>query len=932
MSTALLSICLWIGASPVALLQEETPKPSPTVSPEAVTPPPLQLSPSTMDEYHLAMHLIDVRGKNEEGAEKLLALVDLPDVIAYPGQAPWLLTQAARALTLAGKSEEAQNLMPGIRNGSRGTAFEDSIRAQLSAFGPKQYGINRAFLKYVLSHWKEEGDTIWAEQVPEWVGLKREYGRALLPYLQYIIEDVNQEYGIQKRSFNIRDLVEMLDADSARWLIDYLTSQEEIEKAILMRGLNPGSGRSRRSFMDQLAQVEMATFILKLQSSGDNGDPKDRLQALLNYLSWGRPLHEDKDSEEWQELASIASELAAGLPLESESLGPLDVIAGLYMKNPLRYEQILLASANGSAGNLQRWFLANPPSFNRLLREWSLNGTDADRIRYTCMNPFLWNGTLSGNAIPHLEMENWRRSFLDFGKPPYISWGNMSAEDIEPADVEALMACRESSHPLVRFQAASCLLAFGEAEKAFSFLEKIGPDPTWARYLLNSGSGPNSEQALKNLLPFALEGPLQSEAKDYIRRYVSPWFSMEWWKALDIPWSNEDATQLLFKLRKEKDAESIQWVVEHPHPEQEVQRVAFQCYSFLDPLDAIALLESSDFYTDDFYNLIGIEEWTAAKKESNDENYFQNNQFRLVDFLKSSRDNDKVAFAMAIMKYEPNFTFSILPSLDFSAQSLTNLLVGREFQEGLARTTDGDNRLQLLKFLLESADIGHASTFEPALNLCVFNGVPNEEAFALAWNYSARNVHLRRAAIQFLAPFPELRKMIANEIPVLLEDGNYADAVCRSFIDAGAVQEIFPILQSLIEKNPGSQSLGDWLSALREVDNPESVGLLLSFVEDTRKNIRSAAASSLGQISANRASKAKWAAWGEDQEETTVLMALLKDLEDPEMEVRLGAVKALGLLGDPEALPVLVDLLREDEPIKQAAKEALDRMGTAKKD
>jgi len=59
---------------------------------------------------------------------------------------------------------------------------------------------------------------------------------------------------------------------------------------------------------------------------------------------------------------------------------------------------------------------------------------------------------------------------------------------------------------------------------------------------------------------------------------------------------------------------------------------------------------------------------------------------------------------------------------------------------------------------------------------------------------------------------------------------------------------------------------------------------------------------------------------------------LLKDLEDPEMEVRLGAVKALGLLGDPEALPVLVDLLREDEPIKQAAKEALDRMGTAKKD
>jgi len=885
-----------------------------------------------MKEYQLAMHLIDVRGKNEEGAEKLLALIDRPDVIAYPGQAPWLLTHAARALTMAGEAEDAQILMPGIRNGSRGTAFEGAIRAQLSQFGPQQYGINQAFLKFVLSHWKEEGNTQWSEQIPEWVSLKREYGRALIPYLQYIIEDVNQEYGVQKRSSHIRDLVEMLDAGSRRWLLDYLFKQDEIERAILMRGLHAGHSRHRRSFFDQKAQIEMANLVLELDSQADPSNPNERLELFLDYLWWGRPLHEVRDAKEWRDIADQAGALAAALPPGIQTLSKLEVIGGMYLKNPNRYEGILVASANGTSGEIQRWFVVDPRYSLRLLRKWAIEGNDSDRIRYTCMHPYLVRGPLNDNRIQHLEMERWRRTFVDIGTRPYYVWGVLEWDNVQPETIATLESLKSSSHPLVRFQAASSLLAYRETEKAFAFLGNLGPDPTWARHLLETGSGPSSEEALKMLLPFAQEGPIQQEAQDYILRHVSPWFSMDWWRALDIPWSKHDATQLLGQLRKDRDLESIRWVIENPHHDEDVTRIAFQAYAYLDPLAAITLIGTSDIYPKGLVRMIGIREWSAARKASGNNNFYRHHKDLLVPHLKPLGSSLKQNFLLEFMRTEPSLAIEIMPYIDYSSIDLQNVISTRDFQLGLAQVSDGNTRIQFLDFLLERVESFPGSTMEIALGLCVNEGIPDKKAFQVAWDFTGSSEITRRVAIEFLSPYPSLRELIAEEIPTLLANAGFSETICREYTAVGAVEEILPVLLDLVAADPQHHAIDSWLRAIGEVDTPETVSTLLGFVEDQRKSVRNTAAWALDQIAARRSSKAKWAAWGEDQEETTVLLALLKDLEDPDLEVQLGAVKALGLLGDPEALPVLVDLLREDSPIKQAAQQALDRMATTKKD
>ena len=55
--------------------------------------------------------------------------------------------------------------------------------------------------------------------------------------------------------------------------------------------------------------------------------------------------------------------------------------------------------------------------------------------------------------------------------------------------------------------------------------------------------------------------------------------------------------------------------------------------------------------------------------------------------------------------------------------------------------------------------------------------------------------------------------------------------------------------------------------------------------------------------------------------------ALLSNLKDPDLEIRLVSIESLGTLGDKDALPALINLLRDEDPqIKAAARKALDRI------
>ena len=59
-----------------------------------------------------------------------------------------------------------------------------------------------------------------------------------------------------------------------------------------------------------------------------------------------------------------------------------------------------------------------------------------------------------------------------------------------------------------------------------------------------------------------------------------------------------------------------------------------------------------------------------------------------------------------------------------------------------------------------------------------------------------------------------------------------------------------------------------------------------------------------------------------------IVSALIKHLQDPDEQVRTSSARALGKIGDPEAIPTLVSLLADpEEPVQQAAKQSLAAFG-----
>jgi HEAT repeat protein len=115
--------------------------------------------------------------------------------------------------------------------------------------------------------------------------------------------------------------------------------------------------------------------------------------------------------------------------------------------------------------------------------------------------------------------------------------------------------------------------------------------------------------------------------------------------------------------------------------------------------------------------------------------------------------------------------------------------------------------------------------------------------------------------------------------------------------------------------------------ALGNVVDPRAFARLQSLLRHGRASVRAAAARSLvqqtkvvqpGSPNGSRALQRQ------------VVPALQKALEDPALEVVVEAAEDLGALGVPEAVPVLIDLLRHSsEQVRQTAAQALERVADA---
>ncbi|MCB9880665.1 MAG: HEAT repeat domain-containing protein [Planctomycetes bacterium] len=118
-------------------------------------------------------------------------------------------------------------------------------------------------------------------------------------------------------------------------------------------------------------------------------------------------------------------------------------------------------------------------------------------------------------------------------------------------------------------------------------------------------------------------------------------------------------------------------------------------------------------------------------------------------------------------------------------------------------------------------------------------------------------------------------------------------------------------------------------NACQNIQRIEIAPKLLVLLEDVDSKVRASAQKALEDLRFLENQRSHWKDWLERRGEPTASMALLKRAEDPKRskEARLAAIRGLGLIGDADALPFLIDLLEnEDADVRAAAKESIDRL------
>ncbi|NHJ31749.1 MAG: HEAT repeat domain-containing protein [Asgard group archaeon] len=128
--------------------------------------------------------------------------------------------------------------------------------------------------------------------------------------------------------------------------------------------------------------------------------------------------------------------------------------------------------------------------------------------------------------------------------------------------------------------------------------------------------------------------------------------------------------------------------------------------------------------------------------------------------------------------------------------------------------------------------------------------------------------------------------------------------------------DIINFLISLLNKNSHRLVKEGVCKTLGKIGNKKGIAALVKSLNDEHESVRYQATIALGQIG--------------DINAVPSLMELLKRRDDP--LVRSEAAKALGLIGDPSSLKILMSLLRKDEDrfIRYHAVTSLGRIGDKK--
>lgn len=267
--------------------------------------------------------------------------------------------------------------------------------------------------------------------------------------------------------------------------------------------------------------------------------------------------------------------------------------------------------------------------------------------------------------------------------------------------------------------------------------------------------------------------------------------------------------------------------------------------------------------------------------------------------------------------------FALLARIDFENQPTSMLLAQLEDKESVGA------RLQAADLLKDKKDHGTVDKLKQALNNDAFYGVriqvakslqsihSDESLEALAASLKQSDARVRQAVVAAIAAFYNEKAYETNR--AILATEKNPDIVAPDMMGIGLYHkpEIHDTLLQLLDRKSFHDIIVDAaISAMREQDDPVYVAPIRDFVTNHFKTMQTRSIASafeaIGYLARNETNK------DEARE------FLLRYINDKKKGVQLGAMRALGLLEDPKAIPALETFANasketEEQPVAEKA-------------
>ncbi len=870
---------------------------APVQDPAPQGEPDLNWDGDTEDAYRRALHLWQVRGKPDEAAEILLGLADQSAVTQVPGQASWVLVLGAQALTEAGRGEEAAALIPGIERGARGSALEEFVLKELnilrSAIGVESDGLDPAFQKYFYDTLvNSEGSRSW---------MADKYGRALLPY---ILDAMESWRNAQASSSLVQQALDLGWRIANRQYIDALLREAEqmtplgylsVFGGAVVEGDLTAREESLRFWIVQCGHSEkqrasrarfaVASFLLKVHPEADQLILKQALAQDPQFLDLLLT-----------RLERVRSESARAILLEIQRMAPKEQArrARVYLA-AFGLEEVAAFAASGEMSDVARYLAGI--AWTRL-QNISARGSNMDLLKVleeleaTCE---------TGRYLPEVRQERSRES--GWSPPPVPGWRG-------PLDVpEALLDMAE-----MRSLLALAAVGLNDSDALDRALASGPPHyPELLMRLIGAYEGPMCATLWRDLEIYAkmadrgdLEDLIEAHADEVnserarLIHTIYPDFTG--WSSVFYRWAQQGRVEDLRSLLLDA---ALPWRIRSQAAGKYVNTGAIAGPELLTEL---------------------LNGWQSLGDE---DRRFLVSAIRTLYYVGQDR----------IHQQDQRSVLELFYAVSTPCDLIRHLL----------GDTDAGSWNPVLSFITDEsrADwiLGHmsASPGAPQAVIAMMRAGSIHPEFLAnesgpwGWIQPGTQQSLEAVRIFLQSTQPEYRVQAAI---FLRRDQSAYLALQRDLEPLWSDPAVVGWLALTAAEHsrvldPAERLLGAWkmerienrsliLRAMINTANPRFVPALLAAISDPDDKVAATARDGLQRLKEIEEQRAFWESWQATGVGGSPTAALLRQIRSENKEIRLSAIRALGAVKAPEALPLLISLLDHADPeVVAAARAAL---------